>query len=145
MANNGNLRPPFTASEARENGKKGGIASAKARRAAKVYADAAKAVLASKFKTSCAGKELREACKAFGFGETETAAVMLALSDFLRFMRDGDKESADRLLAATGMNVDSVAQDAVPFESPQIYVLPSAKEGEDVILPEREAEDDAGS
>ena len=141
MANNGNLRPPFTASEAREQGKKGGVASAKARRAAKVYADAAKAVLASKFKTSYAGKDLREVCEAFGFGETETAAVMLVLSDFLRFMRNGDKESADRLLAATGVNVDSVVQGAGSFESPQIYVLPSAKDGEDVIL-DAEGEED---
>lgn len=138
MANNGNLKPFSSTSEARELGRKGGIASAKARRAAKAYSDAAKAVLASKFKTSYAGKDLCEACKAFGFGETETAAVMLALSDFLRFMKNGDKESADRLLAATGVNVDSVEQGAGPFESPQIYVLPAAKPGEEIVIEEND-------
>jgi hypothetical protein len=144
VANNGNLRPPFTASEARENGKKGGVASAKARRAAKVYADAAKAVLASKFKTSYAGKDLREMCKAFGFGDTETGAIMLALSDFLRGMQCGDKDSIDRLLNAAGMNSESAAKSDV-FESPQIYVMPSAKDDEDVILDVQGDEDDAGS
>lgn len=138
MANNGNLKPFSSTSEARELGRKGGIASAKARRAAKVYSDAAKAVLASKFKTSCAGEDLRKACKAFGFGETETAAVMLALSDFLRFMKNGDKESADRLLAATGVNVDSVDQGAGQFESPQIYVLPAANPGEEIVIEEND-------
>lgn len=138
MANNGNLKPFSSSSEARELGRKGGIASAKARRAAKVYSDAAKAVLASKFKTSYAGEDLRKACKAFGFGETETAAVMLALSDFLRFMKNGDKESADRLLAATGVNVDSDVQGAGQFESPQIYVLPAANPGEEIVIEEND-------
>ena len=136
MANNGNLKPFSSSSEARELGRKGGIASAKARRAAKVYSDAAKAVLASKFKTSYAGEDLRKACKAFGFGETETAAVMLALSDFLRFMKNGDKDSADRLLAAAGANVDSVEQGAGQFESPQIYVRPAATPGEEIVIEE---------
>ena len=136
MANNGNLKPFSSTSEARERGRKGGIASAKARRAAKLYSDAAKAVLASKFKTSYASEDLRKACKAFGFGETETAAVMLALSDFLRFMKNGDKDSADRLLAAAGANVDSVEQGAGQFESPQIYVLPAANPGEEIVIEE---------
>lgn len=136
MEQKDHLKPVRTKEEARIRGRNGGIASGKARRAAKVYADAAKAVLASKFKTSYAGEDLREVCKAFGFGETETAAVMLALSDFLRFMKNGDKESADRLLAATGVNVDSVDQGAGQFESPQIYVLPAANPGEEIVIEE---------
>ncbi len=135
------LKPVRSVEEARELGRKGGLASAKARRAAKVYADAAKAVLASRFKTACAGDDLREACKALGFGESETAAVMLALSDFLRWMQNGDKESADRLLSATGLNQTAEAQGASVFEPTQIYVLPAATPGEEFVIQEEDGED----
>ena len=80
MAAKDHLVPVRTKHEASKRGRNGGIASGKARRAAKVYSDAARALMASKFQTEYAGKELYEFCKGFGFGETETGAIMLPLS-----------------------------------------------------------------
>lgn len=139
MANNGNLQPARTKSEARERGRNGGIASGKARRAAKIYSDAAKALMASRFRTSCAGKDLQELCKAFGLGETETGAIMLALSDFMRGLYEGDKDSIDRLLGASGANLLDTEAKENTFESPNIIVLPSAKPG-DIIIEEADGE-----
>lgn len=139
MAQKNNLQPVQTKEEARERGRNGGIASGKARRAAKIYSDAAKALMASRFKTSCAGKELQELCKAFGFGEKETGAIMLALSDFMRGLYDGDKDSIDRLLCAAGVNLLDSDTASNVFESPNIIVLPSAKPG-DVIVEEADGE-----
>ena len=135
------LKPVRTKDEAKKRGRNGGIASGKARKAAKVYADAAKAVLASKFKTACAGDDLREFCKAFGFGETETGAIMLALSDFLRGIQKGDKDSIERLLSAAGLNQTAEAQGATVFEPTQIYVLPAANPGEEIVIEEGDGED----
>ena len=97
--------------------------------------------MASRFKTASAGEDLRAFCKAFGFGETETGAIMLALSDFLRGVRDGDKDSIDRLLSATGLNQSAEAQGATVFEPAQIYVLPAAKPGEEIVIEEGDGED----
>lgn len=140
MANDHNLRVP-SSSEARENGKKGGLASAKARKAAKVYSDAARALMASRFKTEYAGEDLCAFCMAFGFGETETGAIVLALSDFLRGVRDGDKDSIERLLSAAGANQYADTQSAEIFEPTQIYVLPAAKPGEEIVIEEGDGED----
>lgn len=112
MTGKSNLRVP-SSGEARENGRKGGLASAKARRAAKVYADVAKVLFASKFKTEYAGEDLREFCMGFGLGETETGALMMALSDFMRALREGNSESIERPLFATGL-----AQSAPQSEKP---------------------------
>ena len=141
MAGKSNLRVP-SSSEARKNGRKGGLASAKARRAAKVYADAAKVLFASKFKTEYAGEDLREFCMGFGLGETETGALMMALSDFMRVLREGNSESAERLLSATGL-AQSAPQSANTFEPSQIYALPSAKPGEEIVIEEGGEDADA--
>ena len=113
MAGKSNLKPFRSVDEARENGRKGGFASAKARRAAKVYADAAMVLFASKFKTEYAGEDLRAFCRGFCFDETETGSLMMALSDFLRALREGNSESIERLLCATGL-----AQSAPQSEKP---------------------------
>ena len=134
MAGKSNLRV-LSSEEARENGRKGGLASVKARKAAKVYADAAKVLFASKFKTEYAGEDLRELCMGFGLGETETGAIMMALSDFMRVLREGNSESAERLLSAVGGG-QSAPQSADAFEPSQIYVMPSAKPGEEIVIEE---------
>ena len=103
--------PVQTKEEAKKRGRDGGIASGKALRAAKVYADAAKVLFASKFKTEYAGEDLCEFCR--GFDETETGALMMALSDFMRALREGNSESIERLLCATGL-----AQSAPHSEKP---------------------------
>ena len=133
------LKPVRSKEEAKNRGRNGGIASGKARRAAKIYSDAAKALMASRFRTSYAGKDLQELCKAFGFGETETGAIMLALSDFMRGLYDGDKDSIDRLLGAAGVNLLDGDTASNVFESPEIIVLPSAKPG-DIIVEETDGE-----
>ena len=97
--------------------------------------------MASRFKTNHAGKELYEFCKGFGFGETETGAIMLALSDFFRGLRDGDKDSIERLLSAAGINQGADTQSDSYFEPTQIYVLPAAKPGEDIVIEEEDGED----
>ena len=141
MAAKDHLVPVRTKQEARERGRNGGIASGKARRAAKVYSDAARALMASHFKTKHAGEELDEFCKGFGFKETETGAIMLALSDFFRGLREGDKDSIERLLSAAGINQSADAQSESAFEPTQIYVLPAAKPGEDIVIEEEDGED----
>lgn len=139
MAQKDHLQPVRSKLEASERGRNGGIASGKARRAAKIYSDAAKALMASRFRTSCAGKDLQELCKAFGLGETETGAIMLALSDFMRGLYEGDKDSIDRLLGASGANLLDAEAKENTFESPNIIVLPSAKPG-DIIIEEADGE-----
>lgn len=146
MAQKGNLIPFRSENEARESGKKGGIASGKARRekklAAKTYADAMKKLMQLAYRTDLSTSDVKETCEAFGLNPTQTGAMALAFSDFARALK-GEEASIERVLKATGV---SEGEDAgSQFETPTIYVMPSAKEGEDVILPEREAEDDAGS
>jgi len=135
------LKPVRSVEEARELGRKGGLASAKARKAAKVYSDAARVLMASRFKTEYADEDLCAFCKAFGFGETETGAIMLALSDFLRGIQKGDKDSIERLLSAAGLNQTAEAQGATVFEPTQIYVLPAANPGEEIVIEEGDGED----
>lgn len=57
MANPENLKPPRSTKEARERGKKGGIASVKARRAKKDFREAMIALLEGKCKDGRIGAE----------------------------------------------------------------------------------------
>jgi hypothetical protein len=146
VANDQNLRPVKSKSEARALGRNGGIASGKARRAKKLaektYSDAMKKLMQLAYRTDLSTDDVKQTCEAFGLNPTQTGALALAFSDFSRAL-NGDEASMERVLKATGISEgeDTSSQ----FETPTIYVMPSAKDGEDAILLDREAEDDAGS
>jgi hypothetical protein len=145
VANEQNLRPARSKIEARERGKAGGIASGKARRekklAAKTYAEAMRELLKRAYRTDLSTSDVKDTCEAFGLNPTQTGAMALAFSDFSRAL-NGDEASMERVLKATVAS-DNAEQGGM-FETPAIYVLPSAKDGEEVILPEKE-EDGEGT
>ncbi len=101
MANEQNLRVP-TSKEARENGKKGGKASGAARRAPKTYREAAKVLLAEQMNAAAMKGVLGELFGLLGLSEDskESGALLLALSDYARAVRDGNEEAITRLLGA---------------------------------------------
>lgn len=57
-------------------------------------------------------------------------------------MKEGNLDSLAKIIEMTKEN-GSAGDNGAKYESTNIYVLPSAKDGKDVILPERKAEDDA--
>lgn len=102
MANEQNLRPVKSKSEARERGRSGGIASGAARRAAKTYREAAKILLAEKMNAAAIKGVLGDFFGLLGLSEDskESGALLLALSDYARAVRDGNEEAITRLLGA---------------------------------------------
>lgn len=105
MANEQNLKPfpkGRSKEEAARDGKKGGIASGKARRAAKTYREAAKVLLAEKMNAAAIKGVLGDFFGLLGLSEDskESGALLLALSDYARAVRDGDEDSIARLLGA---------------------------------------------
>ena len=124
MANEQNLRVP-TSSEARENGKKGGKASGAARRAAKTYREAAKILLAERMNAAAIKGVLGDFFGLLGLSEDskESGALLLALSDYARAVRDGDENAIARLLGAID---DGEAGPA--FRKNVIEVLPAVQE-----------------
>lgn len=86
MAGIDNLRTPST-DEARERGRKGGIASGEARRAKKTMQAIAEMVLAA---PPPAGEGLEEQARAFGFDPTETNVQLVALLSVARNAIKGD-------------------------------------------------------
>lgn len=145
MANNGNLRPPFSPSEARENGKKGAAASAKARKAkklaAKTYAEAIQKLLKQSYHTDLSTEDVKATCQAFGLDPTQSGAIALAFSDFFRALQ-GDESSMQRILNATS-SLGGAEEKRDTFEPSQIYVLPSAKPGEEIVIEEGGEDADA--
>lgn len=107
MANPENLRPPFTSNEARENGKKGAIASAKARRAKKDLREAMIALLEGK------GKDGR------------TGAENLAASLFEKAL-SGDvracAEIRDTIYGKPVSTVEMTGKDGSPLQPPAVKV-----------------------
>lgn len=142
MAQKGNLIPFRSENEARESGKKGGIASGKSRRekklAEKTYADAMKKLMRLAYRTDLSTSDVKETCEAFGLNPTQTGAVALAFSDFARALK-GEEASMERVLKATGISEDE--DTGSQFETPTIYVLPSAKDGEEIVIEEIDNED----
>ena len=125
MANEQNLRVP-TSSEARENGKKGGKASGAARRAAKTYREAAKILLAERMNAAAIKGVLGEFFGLLGLSEDskESGALLLALSDYARAIKDGDEAAIQRILAAS----DEDGADGPAFRKNVIEVLPAVQE-----------------
>ena len=118
MANEQNLRVP-TSSEARENGKKGGKASGAARRAAK-------RLLAERMNAAAIKGVLGEFFGLLGLSEDskESGALLLALSDYARAIKDGDEAAIQRILAAS----DEDGADGPAFRKNVIEVLPAVQE-----------------
>lgn len=143
MAAKDHLRPVRSTHEASERGRNGGIASGIARRAKKLaektYSDTMKKLMQLAYRTDLSTDDVKQTCEAFGLNPTQTGAVALAFSDFARALK-GEEASMERVLKATGISEGEDTRSQ--FETPTIYVMPSVKDGEDVILPEREAEDD---
>ena len=125
MANEQNLRVP-TPSEARENGKKGGKASGAARRAAKTYREAAKVLLSERLNVGSIKGALGDFFGLLGLDETskETGALILALADFARAIKNGDEAAIQRILAAS----DEDGADGPAFRKNVIEVLPAVQE-----------------
>lgn len=96
MANEKNLKPVRTKSEARARGKNGGIASGKKRREQKTYREIAKAVLSSKVEN----EEAKAIAKQFGIDEPD--AKTLTLLGMIRAAAGGSHNAFDRLMELTG-------------------------------------------
>ena len=96
VANEKNLKPVRTKSEARERGKNGGIASGKKRREQKTYREIAKIVLSSKVEN----EEAKAIAKQFGIDEPD--AKTLTLLGMVRAAAGGSHNAFDRLMELTG-------------------------------------------
>ena len=80
-----NLRPPSTSAEARERGRKGGIASGRARAARKSFADTLKAMLACRLpKSSPYYRKLKSQMKELGLDWEPTVQDILILGILMR-------------------------------------------------------------
>lgn len=143
MAAKDHLVPVRTKHEASERGRNGGIASGKARRekklAEKTYADAMKKLMQLAYRTDLSTSDVKGTCEAFGLNPTQTGAMALAFSDFSRAL-NGDEESMQRILSATS-SLGGADEKQDLFEPTQIYVLPAAKPGEDIVIEEEDGED----
>ena len=109
VANEKNLKPVRTKSEARERGKNGGIASGKKRREQKTYREIAKIVLSSKVEN----EEAKAIAKQFGIDEPD--AKTLTLLGMVRAAAGGSHNAFDRLMELTGekeqdSNADVIAK-----------------------------------
>lgn len=126
MANEQNLRPVKSKSEARERGRSGGIASGVARRAAKTYREAAKLLLGEKMNVGSIKSALGDCFGLLGFDENskETGALILALADFGRAIQSGDADAIQRILAAS----DDDGENGPAFRKNVIEILPAVQE-----------------
>lgn len=129
MANEQNLKPfpkGRSKEEAARDGKKGGIASGVARRAAKTYREAAKVLLSERLNVGSIKGALGDFYGLLGLDETskETGALILALADFARAIKDGDEAAIQRILAAS----DEDGADGPAFRKNVIEVLPAVQE-----------------
>ena len=99
MANDGieNLRTPST-DEAREIGRKGGIASGKARREKRDRKQRA----AELFDLTMQGAGVEKIKKFFGIHEDLTAYETMVLSCFMKAMQKGDANALEKLLKISG-------------------------------------------
>lgn len=97
MANEENLRTPTT-KEAREIGRKGGIASGKARREKRDRKQRA----AELFDLTMQGAGVEKIKKFFGIHEDLTAYETMVLSCFMKAMQKGDANALEKLLKISG-------------------------------------------
>ena len=79
MANEQNLNPVKTKSEARERGRNGGLASGKAKKAKKIaaqtYAAAMRELMKRSYRTDLSTDAVKKTCEAFGVSPTQSGAV----------------------------------------------------------------------
>lgn len=97
MANEQNLRVP-TSKEAREIGRKGGIASGKARKEKRDRKQRA----AELFDLTMQGAGVEKIKKFFGIHEDLTAYETMVLSCFMKAMQKGDANALEKLLKISG-------------------------------------------
>lgn len=103
MANEQNLRPPFTPTEAREFGKKGAAASAKARRKKKTIAETVERVLNTKVTDP---KQLATIEKAgLPVPKNPTYRDFIVASAILKTARYGLLADLEQLMAITGETI----------------------------------------
>lgn len=96
MANEKNLKPIRSKSEAREKGKKGGVASGQTRRKQKTYREMAKIMLS----TTITDKTMLKELKSFGIDETDIKSYTLL--GMIKASANGNPNAFDRLLELTG-------------------------------------------
>lgn len=129
QGNKNNLRPPFSPTEARTQGSKGGKASAASRRAAKTYREAAKWLLEAQMDGTDLPDHVKSVLHALGnrTSKKDTGALILAMSDFGKAIR-GDGDAMERLLKATlgDVSASEIGEEAKAFRPDVIEVLPSA-------------------
>ena len=101
MANEKNLKPVRTKSEARERGKNGGKASGESRRKQKTYREMAKAMLSAKVDN----EEMQEMAKQFGVKSLDVKT--LTLLGMIRAAADGSYQAFDRLMGLLGEDTQS--------------------------------------
>ena len=97
MANEQNLRVP-TSKEAREIGRKGGIASGKARREKKDRKQIASELL----DLTVSGAGIDKIKKFFNINDNLTAYETMVLSCFMKAMQKGDANALEKLLKISG-------------------------------------------
>lgn len=96
MANENNLKPIQSKSEAREKGRKGGKASGKKRREQKAYKEIAKAVLS----TNVDDDELLALAAQFGVKKPDVKTITLL--GMIKAAAGGSHNAFDRLVELTG-------------------------------------------
>ena len=96
MANDKNLKPVRTKSEARERGKNGGIASGKKRREQKTFREIAKVVLATKI----TDEEIVAVAEQFGIKKPDVKTI--AFLGMVKAAAGGSHNAFDRLMELTG-------------------------------------------
>ena len=105
MANEENLKPIRSVSEAREKGKKGGKKSGQTRRAQKTYREMAKAML----KADIADKSVLSEMRKFGIEDTDLKAFTLL--GLIRASGAGSYNAFDRLMELTGEKTNDANKD----------------------------------
>lgn len=101
MANEENLKPVRTVEEARELGRKGGIASGEARRKKKTMREAAKMVMDMPIKGY---PELTARLKAMGISEEDLTFQMAVISSMMAKAMQGNTKAAAFLRDTAGEN-----------------------------------------
>lgn len=96
MANEKNLKPVRTKSEARERGKKGGKASGESRRKQKTYKEMAKAMMSAKVDN----EEMQSIAAQFGIKSLDVKT--LTLLGMIRAAAGGSYNAFDRLMGLLG-------------------------------------------
>lgn len=98
MANEKNLKPVRTKSEARERGKKGGKASGESRRKKKTYRELTQAMLSAKVDN----EEMKAIALQFGIKDLDVKT--LTLLGMIRAAAGGSHNAFDRLVELSGEN-----------------------------------------